>query len=67
MMIIMIILITVIIIEIMLMMIKIILTIVVIMIINSLFQPGDFSTGSTSEYAYLESIQLSPANFYGFL
>ena len=48
MIIIMIILIIVIIIAIMMMMIKIILIIVEIMTINSLFQPGDFSTGSTT-------------------
>ena len=44
----MIIIIIVIIIAIMIMMIKIILIIAVVIIINSPFQPGNFSTGSTT-------------------
>ena len=40
----------VIIIAIMIMMVKMILIIAVIIIINSPFQPGDFSTGSTTVY-----------------
>ena len=55
MMILMMIIIIVIIIAIMIMMIEIILIIAVV-IINSPFQPGDFSTGSTAEYIYSEML-----------
>ena len=41
------------IITIMIIMVKIILTTVVILIVNSPFQPGDFSTGSTTENTLL--------------
>ena len=41
------------IITIIIIMIKIILITVVILIVNSPFQPGDFSTGSTTEHILL--------------
>ena len=58
MIIIMIIMIMIIIIAIMIMMINIILMIaVIIIIINSLFQPCDFSTGSTTAYSLFSNIK----------